>query len=65
VIFEDSINGLKAARGSGAMVVGLTTSNSPNIVREYADFVIPDFRGYVFSDFIRKSPSKIPEFCLK
>lgn len=54
VIFEDSINGLKAARGSGARVVGLTTSNPTEVVREYADIVIPDFRGYSFSDFIHR-----------
>lgn len=40
VVFEDSINGLKAARASGAFVVGLTTTHSADIVSQYADIVI-------------------------
>lgn len=40
VVFEDSINGLKAARASGAFVVGLTTTHSEDLVRQYADITI-------------------------
>lgn len=40
VVFEDSINGLKAARASGAFVVGLTTTHPAEIVSQYADIVI-------------------------
>lgn len=36
-VFEDSINGLKAARASGAFVVGLTTTHHAGIVSEWAD----------------------------
>ena len=43
VVFEDSINGLKAGKASGAFLVGLATSNPPEIVGRYADLVIPDF----------------------
>lgn len=45
VVFEDSINGLKAAKASGAVVVGLSTSNPESVVRGMADFCIPDFTG--------------------
>ena len=43
VIFEDSINGLKAARASGAAVIGLATSNSASVVSEMSDLCIDDF----------------------
>lgn len=36
-VFEDSINGLKAARTSRAFVVGLTTTHDKSIVSEWAD----------------------------
>ena len=43
VVFEDSINGLKAGRASGAFVVGLTTTNPTEKVAPLADFTAPDF----------------------
>jgi beta-phosphoglucomutase-like phosphatase (HAD superfamily) len=43
VVFEDSINGLRAGRAAGCFVVGLTTTNPPQIVRQYADCVVDDF----------------------
>ena len=46
VVFEDSINGLKAGRASGAFVVGLSTSLEESQVAPLADLVIPDFQGF-------------------
>lgn len=43
VIFEDSVNGLKAARATGAAVIGLATSNPEEVVREMSDMCINDF----------------------
>lgn len=43
VVFEDSVNGLKAARASGAVVVGLLTSNPLETVAPLSDFSISDF----------------------
>lgn len=43
LVFEDSINGLKAARASGAYVVGLTTTNPREVVAPLAHYVINDF----------------------
>ncbi len=43
VVFEDSVNGLLAARKSGAYVVGLVTTNSLETVKEYSDYQIYDF----------------------
>ena len=61
VIFEDSVSGLTAARGSGARVVGLTTTNPEEVVREYADIVINDFTGCVFEDFL-KNPENVSAY---
>lgn len=41
--FEDSINGLKAVKASGALVVGLTTTNPVEQVQPLSDIVIADF----------------------
>ncbi len=43
VIFEDSINGLKAADASGAAVIGLTTSNPEAVIAGMSDMCIADF----------------------
>lgn len=43
VVFEDSINGLRAGRGSGAFVVGLATTNPRETIEPLADMVITDF----------------------
>ena len=45
VVFEDSLNGLKAAKASGAAVVGLSTTLPQETVAQYSDFVIADFVG--------------------
>lgn len=41
VVFEDSVNGLRAAKDSGAFVVGLTTTHDAALVRPLAHLVIP------------------------
>lgn len=43
MVFEDSVNGLKAARASGATVVGLVTSNPREVVEPLSDYAINDF----------------------
>lgn len=42
-IFEDSFNGLEAAKASGGHVVALATTNSTEEVAPYAELVINDF----------------------
>lgn len=42
-VFEDSINGLKAGRASGAFVVGLATTNPREVVEKMADLTVADF----------------------
>lgn len=41
--FEDSINGLKAARAAGLLTVGLTTTNPYDVVAELCDVVVDNF----------------------
>ncbi len=47
---EDSFNGLKAVRSSGAFTLGLATTNSADTIKPYADHVIPDYTGFTFAD---------------
>ena len=39
-IFEDSLNGLRAARAAGGTVVGITTTNPESAVAPLADIVL-------------------------
>ena len=43
VVFEDSVNGILAAKNAGCRVVGLTTTHNANELPE-VNMVIPDFR---------------------
>ena len=43
LVFEDSVNGLRSGRASGAFVVGLATTNPHEIVAQYSDMVVDDF----------------------
>lgn len=43
VIFEDSMTGIQAAKASGAYVIGVATTQSPNELRPFVDDVIRDF----------------------
>ena len=42
LVFEDSRSGIKAAKSAGMTVVGLSTNNMPDILKE-ADYVINNF----------------------
>ena len=42
---EDSFNGLKAVRGAGVFMVGLSTTNPEEAIKSYADIVIPNYVG--------------------
>ena len=46
VVFEDSINGLRSGRDSGALVVALTTSHSAEKLKALSDYQIPDFTNF-------------------
>ncbi len=50
VVFEDSFNGLKSGRASGAYVVGLATTNSKEAIAPFADVVIDNFIGLTLNE---------------
>ncbi|WP_276893282.1 HAD family phosphatase [Hallella bergensis] len=50
--FEDSINGLKAARAAGLFSVGLATTNSRETVAELCDKVVDDFTQIRLADLL-------------
>jgi len=53
VVFEDSINGLRAARDAGTYVVGLSTTNPSATVAPLADLVINDFTDSAIEGLIK------------
>lgn len=51
-VFEDSFHGLQAGRSSGAMVIGLATTNPREAIVDKADVVIDDFTGMTFDKLL-------------
>lgn len=45
VVFEDSINGLKAGKAAQMKVCGLATTNSVEVIKPLSDIVMIDFVG--------------------
>ncbi|GAB3779386.1 HAD family hydrolase [Spirosoma horti] len=43
IIFEDSMTGIQAAKASGASVIGMATTQSPDELRPFVDDVVADF----------------------
>ena len=58
-IFEDSFNGLKAAKDSGGWVTALATTNSREEVAPYAHLVIDDFKGVTPETIMEAARRKI------
>lgn len=50
---EDSFNGLKAVRAAGEFTLGLATTNSPESIESFSDYVISDYNGFTFADLVR------------
>lgn len=57
-VFEDSINGLKAGRRSGATVIGLTTTVAADVVKQMADKAIGDYEGFGWVDMLNSRFAK-------
>ncbi|MBR2291788.1 MAG: HAD-IA family hydrolase [Prevotella sp.] len=53
IVFEDSINGLRSGKSAGMKVVGLTTTNPVERIRDLSDIQIADYRGVTFETLIR------------
>lgn len=46
VVFEDSFHGLEAGNAAGMTVVGLSTTNPAEAIRDKCRMVIPDFTSF-------------------
>ena len=51
VVFEDSINGLKAAKAANMTVCGLSTTLPASEISSLCDVVIPHFKGFDYPKF--------------
>lgn len=52
VVFEDSFHGLQAGNAAGMKVVGLSTTNSAEAIRNKCHLVINDFREFTYEDMM-------------
>lgn len=50
VVFEDSMTGIRAASASGAKVVGISTSQTPDELRPFVDAVVEDYTNLTVAD---------------
>lgn len=46
LVFEDSVNGLISGKDSGMILIGLATTNPPETVSRYTNWIINDFVGF-------------------
>lgn len=54
VVFEDSMHGIAAGTGSGAFVVGLTTTNPKEKLEPLCNMVIDNFEGLTIETLLEK-----------
>lgn len=52
VVFEDSFHGLQAGNAAGMTVVGLSTTNPEDAIRDKCVRVIPDFESFSYADMM-------------
>ena len=52
VVFEDSFHGLQAGTSAQMAVVGLSTTNPAEAIKDKCNQVIPDFTGFTYKDMI-------------
>ncbi|GAB3644214.1 HAD family hydrolase [Spirosoma arcticum] len=53
VVFEDSMTGIQAAKASGATVVGVATTQTPDELRPFVNDVIRDFTAMTLDRLLR------------
>ena len=53
IVFEDSINGLRSGKSARMKVVGLTTTNPVERIRDLSDIQIADYRDVTFETLIQ------------
>lgn len=50
---EDSFNGLKSVKASGAFTLGLATTNPVSAIQPFCDYVISDYKDFTFADLCK------------
>jgi HAD superfamily hydrolase (TIGR01509 family) len=55
LVFEDSFAGITAGNAAGMRVIGLSTSNSAEALKEKVHLVIPNFENSTFEDYMEWS----------
>ena len=53
IVFEDSLNGIKSGNDAGMRVIGLSTSNPAESLKDKVYEVIPNFEHMTFEDYLR------------
>lgn len=53
VVFEDSFNGIKAGKDAGMRVIGLSTTNPAESLKDMVFEVVPNLLGITFDDWLR------------
>lgn len=53
IVFEDSFNGIKAGNDAGMRVIGLSTTNPEESLRELVFDVVPNLQECTFEDWLR------------
>ncbi len=57
LVFEDSFAGIQAGLDAGMQVIALSTTNPKTLLQEKVKFVIPDFKGIDYLQFLLWSNS--------
>ncbi len=53
IVFEDSFNGIRAGSAAGMRVIGLSTTNPAESLKDKVYEVIPNFEKATFEDYLR------------
>lgn len=53
LVFEDSFAGIQAGNAAGMRVIGLSTTNPADALKEQVYAIIPDFRSVTFEDYLK------------
>lgn len=53
IVIEDSLAGTKSGKASGAKVIGITTTHSPEELRPTSDLIIDDFTNLSINDLVK------------
>ena len=52
IVFEDSFHGLQAGKSANMVVVGLSTTNSEEAIKDKCNVVIPNFLDFSYQDVL-------------